>query len=243
MLPLLLASSQIFFTPGQPMAPSELSQDFYIISSKPAKPAYLIPEDASAVGHWNATDLANGTAKIGSPWTTVGTVAFETGVAVRPGVGPFPSGNYYKQTSGAFSFLAAPFTEVAIWYGAPTGTEQVILGTQNQELNVGTTNTSGFYYGSNLYPANAPVSSPSINVTFGGIDGSGNCWAQLNGGTAVSTSCSYVGISAQDALGVYAGDLATFPATGLKLVEAYATTAVPSAGAFTAIYNAIVANE
>jgi hypothetical protein len=242
---LVIAASQIFVPAGQPLKQGDLSQVLVSASvSAPdggGKPAYLIPEDGNTVGHWNAVDLNGGTAKIGPSWNTVGIVPYNPSTSIRPSVGPFSTSSYYTQISGPFSFSTAPFTTVMIWYGADTGSEQVFGGTTNQESFLNSTGT-GFYYGSNLYASGSINVAPVINVTFGGIDGSGMSWTQLNGGSAVSTAGAYVGAGSVGSIGIYA-DLIDFPATGVYIIEELASKDIPSSALFSSIYNQILANE
>jgi hypothetical protein len=199
---------------------------------------YAIPNTSTTTSHLNAKDLNGGTANVGSTFTTVGTIAYEN-YTFNPSVGPFPSGSYYKQTSGPFSFTSTPFTMVFVFTGSANGTTQFLGGTSGIGMGIKSDSTVGFYYGSYLGTSNTITNG--VNIAIGGIDSTGKAFVQLNGGTvATTTGIAYTSYS-QNALGVY-GDLSSLPSTNANLIEVYTSTDVPTSTAFTSLYNQIQTN-
>jgi hypothetical protein len=87
---------------------------------------YMIQDDANTVGHWNAHDLANGTAKVGPAWTPVGSPAFNAGASPRPSVGPLDLTNYFSQAPGSPINQAGNFSVVILFTPTANGVGELI---------------------------------------------------------------------------------------------------------------------
>jgi hypothetical protein len=229
-----------------------IPNNFNYYSLNAGIPAYLIPESGTVLTHVNATDLHNGTAKVGGAWTQNGTVTFNSGATPNPSVGPFSDSNYFSQTSSSPANVAnGPFTVVMLTNQNSTTapSDQIIMST-------GTFNAGGFYaqmFSSFFTPvvnssgtdtgagtSNGPVAG-AFTVSIFGLDASGNLFSQLNGGTTAQVSGAAISASTTAAMiGRYIGGTGYY--FNGNIYEVMVSTAVPSGTAFTAIYNAVIAN-
>lgn len=205
-------------------------------------PAYLIPESGTVAVHVNATDLTNGTAKVGGAWTQHGTVPFNSGTTPRPSVGVFSASNYFSQAASPIAFAAAPFTMVLCFIPTANAglTIQEMLGTPNNFFLSGATANAAAYNDSLInVPAAGTMNIGQMNVLMGGVDGSGADWVKLNGGAASSMASSY----SQSAAAAFIGFNAALPAFDTQVIEAMACTSIPSSALFNSIYSQILANQ
>ena len=210
--------------------------------------SYLIPESGTVYEHVNATDLNNGTAHVGTAWTKVGTVPFNGGTV--PTVGPFSTSNYYTLPSGgpvnrasstaftvamilstiSHSSVATPLATAS--YGANGFLLQDNLGTPGVWIGAGN---------SSITTATQAIADGVTTVLLFGVDGSGNCFVQANGGSIGSiASCTFTGGAGVTMLG---------QGNGGNVLNGYITelmmdNASPGASGvnFTPLYNSIAAN-
>jgi hypothetical protein len=245
----LLAALALGQAQTMSMGSPSLAQGLFSASAG-APGAYLIPEPggATVLTHVNATDLHNGSSRVGGPWALHGTVPFNPTATPRPSVGPFATANYYSQpVSSPANVGAAPFTVVVIFNPIdnsslyiPFSTGAVglagfdiefVSGTAQWAVSNGTTHA--------IDTVNA-ITAGALGVFIAGLDGSGNILIQYNGGATASASGAGISASAVGAtIGTYAAGGLAFNGS---LFEVMVSTAVPSAVAFTALYNSIQAN-
>jgi hypothetical protein len=210
---------------------------------------YLIPYDPSVIGQWNATDLNNGTSRVGATWSRAGTVPFNGATSTQPpSVGSFSDSNYFSQPDTSPIDFATPFTITIIASPTSDSNNPILFGG-------GVFTTNGYYIQveSNgkaqltLFGGAGANGSTSNTITLGAIstilfgwDGSKG-WVQLNGGAAVSFSqASYLKGTTNLRIGNYVS-LASYYLTG-TIFEIQARAEAPSAALFTAIYQSVEAN-
>jgi hypothetical protein len=217
----------------------------YPLIGNPGKSAYLITNVSGTVlTHVNATDLNNGTALVGGPWTLNGSVTYNAGASPRPSVGPFSDSNYFSQTSSSPANVGAgPWTVVLLVNPTSVVNEPVAFGTGPGstgyflELFSGAAILNG---GTGSATANGLVPS-SFNIVIAGVDSSGNAFAQINGDLTGTGSVATTASSTATMIGRYSSGTG-FSLSG-TVTELMVSTAVPSSAAFTNLYNAIVAAE
>lgn len=211
------------------------------------KQPYLIPTSSNTTMQVSANDLFNGTANKGPSWVVAGSAAtLNSSAYPGPNVGPLNSKGYavaYNLSPANVS--AGPFTFVLLFN--PSATDLGIL------FSTGTEDIDGLYcYETSLVinhssgyvettVGNTPVNS-ALNVLIGGMDASGNTFLQLNGGTTATNTGATITPTVADntTLGYYTGGGQFTTLT--NLYEFRFSTDVPSSGAFTTLYNQIIAN-
>ena len=212
-------------------------------------PAYLIPEIGTVGLHVNAADLDAGTTKIGKISTMNGTVPGTAPSQGTPGSdGPFSNSNFFANDGGAFSTNAGPWTMVILASSTAYAS--------NLMMQSGTTSTNGWYLqvvaagggsmafvdgktnlGASPSPSNIFQFNGSVNVLMFGIDGSGNAWSQLNGGTAVNQADA---LTVGNLYGTVGNGTAASAAWNGEIYEIMESNATPSAANFATIYNGVI---
>jgi hypothetical protein len=214
---------------------------------RPTTNFYYIPESGTVVTHVNATDLHNGTARVGPAWTQNGTVPYSAGPPAA--VGPFTtSTNWFSQTGSPLdSLVSGPWT-VAIIFSQPSLSASLFIESgavatngwyvQSTAGNVVTfvNGQSGTAYGAT---ANT-ITNGALNIVLFGLDASGTSWVQLNNGSPVTLGSQTVTAGASGS-GIGSATVGTFAFNG-TVYEVLGSTNIPSAANFTALYNAIVGN-
>lgn len=212
---------------------------------------YLIPDDANCTSHFNAIDLNNGTAKIGPAWTKVGAVPFNLIDGPVPSVGPFSDANYFTLPTvnpfnpGAFPFTCAMLVKLNSIGGGtavasgPASSGGFYLNWGSGGPLLGTVSNASSFVQETTNPNAIPTGGPSVMLY--GVDATGHIFLQLNGNAVVLASGATITSSASLA---YLGRYVT---TGISLAtgvifEGLFSTDVPSAAAFTVLYDEIAAN-
>jgi hypothetical protein len=211
---------------------------------------YLIPQDANCTIHVNATDLNNGTAKVGPVWTMNGTVPYNALAVPKPTIGPFSDTNYFSLASGnPMNSGAAPFVCIALLNITSGGGVYLSTGTQSGNgfyLQVDNTQRAYLYTikSGTLYDVSSPggtVPENSLTMLMHGMDSGGNLYLQINNGPLYTFSSAQIGASATNTyIGRY--PIAGAPFTTGVLCELLFSTDTPSAELFTSIYNQFVAS-
>lgn len=205
---------------------------------------YLIPEfGASTVyEHVNATDLENGTAKVGMNFRDGGLPVYSASSPVAPAESAFSSSTFFSQDAGSSlaSLGAGPWVG-ALLVSAPATTTNLFM-------LVGTLSTNGYYVqaaGANVSFLNAIGGGPTtsggfvygigtINLVMFGMDGAGNQWVQVNGGTAANTT----GTITAGATSVNLGGNTGYPWPG-AISELMFSNATPSQAFFNSMWAAV----
>src|SRR5580658_8204366 len=205
-------------------------------------PSYVIPENGTVLSHVNATDLHNGTAKVGTVYTKDGTVTFNAGSPNS--VGPYSDSNYFSLGSGDPSNVStAPWT-IALVFNPTSAESGVIFSTGAYEV-------SGIYVYTNSVAINksgteyacVPGGSANVaawNVMSFGLDSSGTLWCNLNGTGSSTASTSMVVGTAGVNLGRYAAG--GQPATHTDIAEVLIDEATPTSAALNTINTQTSAN-
>jgi hypothetical protein len=208
----------------------------------------LIAQDAGVLVHVTATDLQNGTAHAGPVWTKVGTVPYNAGTGPRASVGPFSNSNYFTlAASNPLDISAGPITIVVICTIGSMSLQALITsdntlaagigmlyrGDGSGQLQINNNSTSNF-----VQSLTFATPSSGLAVFFGGVDASGNLYAQVNNGSVGSAAGGALAVPTHPAeIGNNGGNFFTG-----NIYEVYATTDVPSNANFNTLYASIIAN-
>jgi hypothetical protein len=200
-------------------------------------PGYAIPETVNTVGHWNANDLNNATARVGTAWTKVGSVTFTPGSpSTLNSVGPFSLTKYFTKITNPLTISSGPFMGVIVLTGTSPATQQIVFSEANTAMYLQVA-ASDF---------NLHLPSGNINETFAsgvavlvfGQTAGGTVYFQVNGGSTGTTTSSFSATTGPAYLGTYNSAYGPWSGT---VNELELSRDVPSPAAFTAIYNATVA--
>jgi hypothetical protein len=220
--------------------------------------AYVIPESGTVQTHVNATDLINGTSKVGGAWAQNGVLTYDGFDSPRASIAAQSLGTgYLTQANSPLAFASTPFTLVALIkmtsaVGA-RGTYSAVVSTDFTGSNAGGLRlylgSSGdprcafqVYSGTNVESAVliADTTVAGFNVIIAGNDGT-NLFIQINGGTVATAPNG--GYAAGTVTTAY---LLTDPSLIIPLeggmFEFMACSAIPSVAAFNNIYGQIQAN-
>lgn len=245
-LAILLVAAQRMVLPGQGPQPQQSGQSLVSRAQ-----SYLIPYDPSVIGQWNATDLLNGTSRVGAAWTKIGSPTFSYANGATPaGWSNFSDSNYFSLPAGASNPMspASPFTLVVIGSQStfpntgPTLVGAGNFGATGYELT--TTTPSGFLRFVNdaaslqLFTANGVLGNV-ITAFMCGVAGGTNYVQMNNGAMATASGAFSQNTTIAVTLGRNTPNNFPFPGT---IYEVQVRKQAPSAALFTAIYQAVQAN-